>query len=265
MKRLLKKGDGILQNLNSSKYSVYVGSSEWIQIQDDAKNAENSQDIDDILYGTINDRTIVIKFGGLEKSKHEYEIANLIKTCNGFVNYYSSFTCSNDLSVLFGEKAKRNVILMPYYNMGSLADFTWTSKNLLTLHSCLYASCLAYIDAFLEKRFIHKKFHAGNIMLIGTNKHNHIYSKGIKVPIYSIEPLICDFEDSIIGDGNPIEYENFKYDLGKLFLMLPSFVPNIDLSRILNMATFIQITPDICSEDARRQLGDAISANIRLL
>lgn len=123
--------------------------------------------------------------------------------------------------------------------LGSMATYKW---DVHSLRSTLYLACLFYIDAFQEKGFIHNDFHAGNILLKTTKQTKIDFGDGYIVETNHIRPWICDFEKSVIGIdiNNPKLYGDFKYDLQKLFFLLPTFIHNIDKSGCVKISSFIE-------------------------
>jgi len=278
MKRLLKQTGGLSRSPNSAKYHVQTCSPEWIRIEEEIKRVQNARDIDiqksQILRGIMSDKAVMIKIGDSRDLDNEYAASQIVKGLKGFIKFYCFFTCDDDfreyfkgkrLSICKGPGSSMKVIVMPYFPMGSVASYAWTPENVGILNSCLYTACLYYIDAFKEKRFIHNDFHAANILLKHTKQRTLDFHDGITVTLMGVRPWIGDFEKSAIGNGSAIDYENFKYDIGKLFLLLPSLIPNIARSTIFNMAAFFQGVDDICSHNSRRLLWNHINDNVRVL
>ena len=278
MKLLLKQTGGLSRSPNSSKYYIQTCSPEWIKIEMEIKRVQNTRDIDiqksQILKGTMTDKAVMIKIGDSDDLTNEYTASQIVKGLKGFIKFYCFFTCNDDfreffkgkrLTICKGLGSSMKVIVMPYFPMGSIASYTWTPENINVLHSCLYIACLCYIDAFKMKRFIHNDFHAANILLKHTKQHTLDFHDGITVSLMGLRPWIGDFEKSVIGSGIPIDYEYFKYDIGKLFMLLPTLIPNIDRSTIYNMAIYFQNVDDICSKNSRMQLRTHINNNIKVL
>jgi hypothetical protein len=280
MKRLPKQLGGLSRNPNSSKYYIETCSPEWIRITNEIKKARDFRDIDiqksQLLQGTMKDEAVIVKIGDSQDIDNEYVAAQHVKRLKGFIKFYCFFTCNDDFREFFkgkrttickGSGTSMKVILMPYFPMGTLAapSKPWTLETVATLQSCLYVACLCYIDVYKQKRFIHNDFHAANILLKATTQPSMTFSDDISVRLNGVRPWISDFEKSAIGTGTQMDYENFKYDMAKLFYMLPTFLPQIDRSRILNVVVFFQTAANICSDDARRQLGHIIQENVRLV
>lgn len=280
MKRLSKLVGGLSRNPNSVKYYVNTCSPQWIRVVAEVKKVRDESDIDiqksQILQGTMGHEAVVIKIGDSLDMDREYATAQHVKTFKGFVKFFCFLTCDDDFREFFkgkrqtickGPGNRMKVIIMPFFQLGSIAGFPWTSGNVSILRSCLYVACLCYIDAFKTNRFIHNDFHAANILLKQTKESKLSFSGGITTTLKSVRPWIVDFEKSSIGSttsSTSKEYEDFRYDIAKLFYMLPTLVPQVDRSRILNVVTFFQNALDICSDESRRDLGSFIDANVNI-
>ena len=277
MKRLPKQVGGLSCNPNSVKYYVETCSPQWIRVVSEIKKARDKRDIDiqrNYAKGTMQQSAVVIKIGDSPDMDREYRAAQHVKTFKGFVKFLCFFTCNDDfreffkgqrLTICKGPGSTMKVIVMPYFPLGSIAGFPWTSDNILGLRSCLYVACLCYIDAFKKIQFIHNDFHAANILLKSSKQSTLTFSGGITVPLHNIRPWIVDFENSSIASTlSAKDYEDFRYDISKLFYMLPTLVPQVDRSRIMNIVTFFQNARDICSDEARMQLGSLIDANVQI-
>ena len=228
----------------------------------------------------MKEAAVIVKIGDSQDMDNEYAAAQYVKRLKGFVKFYCFFTCNDDFREFFkgkrttickGPGSSMKVIVMPYFPLRTIAApalasaASWTPENVATLRSCLYVACLCYIDAYKQNQFIHNDFHAANILLKATTQPSMTFSGDIVVPLNGVRPWISDFEKSAVSPGAPIDYQNFKYDMTKLFYMLPTFLPQIDRSRILNVVTFFQSVKDICSDDARRQLGHVIQENVHIV
>ena len=118
----------------------------------------------------------------------------------------------------------------------------------------------------LQETLLHsQRFHAANILLKTTKQQHLSFSSEITVPLHGLRPWIGDFEKSIIGTRTRRDYEDFRYDISKLFFLLPSFVAQIDRCSIMNIPTFFQTAADICSDDARSHLSCIIDHNLNVL
>jgi serine/threonine protein kinase len=277
MRRLLKQTGGLSRNPNSTKYYVSSCSPEWIHIEKELKIAHDMRDIDiqksQILIGTMLSNDIVVKIGDSNDLTNEYTIAQQIKKFKGFVKFLCFFTCHDDFREFFkGQRihlckslgTTMKVIIMPFYPLGSIASYRWSKDNMNILHSCLYIACICYIDAYKEKGFIHNDFHAANILLKETKQSNLVFSGNIITRLYGIRPWIMDFEKSQIDTHTKKGYEDFKYDLSKLFFMLPTMVKEIDRATILNVPTYLQSINDICSDSSRNKLLEVIVKNVQV-
>jgi len=277
MRRLLKQTGGLSRNPNSTKYYVSSCSPEWIHIKKELKIAHDMRDIDiqksQILIGTMLSNDIVVKIGDSNDLTNEYTIAQQIKKFKGFVKFYCFFTCQDNFREFFkgqrihlckGTGTSMKVIIMPFYPLGSIASYKWSESNIHILRSCLYVACLCYIDAYRDRGFIHNDFHVANILLKPTKQSHLLFSGNLKTELYGIRPWIMDFEKSQIDSHTKKGYEDFKYDLSKLFFLLPTLIKEIDRAIILNIPAYLQSISDICSDQSRHALGEIIVKNIRV-
>lgn len=252
MRRLLKITGGILRNPNSSKYYIEQCSPEWIHIENEIKYVEYERDIDiqksQLLKAIMNHKEIIVKIGENTDLDNEYKIATKIKKYKGFIKFICFFTCRDNFREFFKGKRKTlckgsgpimKTIVMPYYPLGSIGSYPWAADTIGVLRSCLYVACLCYMDAFDSIGFVHNDFHAANILLKETSQTSLTFSNGLKVPLYGLRPWIMDFEKSVVGEKTARRIEDFRYDLCKLFFLLPSFISFISLNAVLNIGSYI--------------------------
>jgi hypothetical protein len=277
MKRLPKQTGGLSRSPNSSKYFIEVCSPDSVRVKKEIKLVTNSRDIDiqksKLLLSIMDYQNVVVKIGDSPDIKVEYEMSQHVKNLKGFIKFYCFFTCNDDFREFFkgkregickGPGGQMQVIIMPYFPMGSIASYTWTNDNINVLKSCLYAACLCYIDANVKKHFIHNDFHAANIMMKSTKQRSLQFKGEINVKLYGARPWIGDFEKSVIGSESLKDEADFRYDLRKMFFLLPTFIKNINSDEMSKINRFLNSTDDLTSDDFRRDLGNVIAANIVL-
>lgn len=92
---------------------------------------------------------------------------------------------------------------MPYFKLGRIDKFEW-SKDLIELKSVLKQTCFALLSAYEKHKFIHKDTHLGNILVKKNNHQNKTiqYTSNITLTILTYEPIIMDFDRSIIDSEN---------------------------------------------------------------
>lgn len=249
--KLQKSSGGMSRNPNSEKYflSICQESSEenkfdWVRILSEIKKV-NERDVifqkSQILLADMKDNheKVIIKIGEDEKIAHEYLISKKLYKCKGFVKFVCFFHCEDNFRDFFHGKKRSlcksrgdsmKIIIMPFFPLGSIAGFLWNEENINVLRNCLAIACLQYADAYLKTHFVHNDFHAGNILL----KHSKE-----RVMIGGVRPWICDFENSKFDDSD-VAFQDFKYDLQKLFFLLPSMIANIEKSRAARIASEIE-------------------------
>ena len=251
LNRLPKEVGSLSRSINTAKYHITTCQSEinkrktsggWIEIIGMLKKVME-RDIDiqksQILKANLTATgDIIVKIGDNASIKQEYEMASKLSRLKGFVKFICFFECEDDFREHFGQmprsticKGEGNsmkVILMPYFKLGSIAQYKWNPINLHVLKSCIKHACLSIIIAFNEKNIIHGDFHPANVVLKETKQKVIVYqSLNLEIPTNNIRTWIMDFE-------NTREYQSvdayralgdFYYDLQKFFMMLASFVP----------------------------------------
>lgn len=278
--KLQKIIGGLSRNPNSQKYFIkgLESQANLIKVLKELKKVA-PRDIDfqksQLLESTLDKTAVIIKIGDNNDMDNEYTISKSLRRTKGFIKFLGYFTCEDDFREFF--QGKRNtictgkgnmkVIIIPYYELGSLASYNWSSQNIITLQSSLYLSCLFYMDAYIEKGFIHNDFHAGNILLKSTKQSIIEFNSNLIVKTTGIRPWICDFEKSVIAYdvSNERLFNDFKYDLQKLFFLLPTFIKSIDKSGCTKISTFIETNLKMNNiKDVQKSLGEIINANIKM-
>ena len=279
MQYLPKQDGGILRNYNSAKFFIKTCSPQWVRVYNEIKKVHNERELDiqksQLLLGAYKDVDVVIKIGDTPDIENEYTISQHIYKYKGFVKFMCHFTCDDDFREFFNGKRTNickgpgnsmKVIIMPYFDLGSIAGFAWINTNVHILRSCLYIACMCYIDAYNACGFIHNDFHSANILLKRTKQKTLKFTHcDINVDLYGIRPWIMDFEKSIIMPHSSKGYQDFKFDIAKIFFTLPSLNKNISNASVLNIVTFIQNTGDICTSNACKQLYNIINTNIQIV
>ena len=268
LNRLSKEVGSLSRTPNSAKYHITTcqpkinrikTSLGWIEIIGMLKKVME-RDIDiqksQILKAKLKEATgdIIVKIGDNASIKQEYEMASKLSRLKGFVKFICFFECEDDFREHFGQTSRTTickgegtsmkVILMPYFKLGSMAQFSWNASNLHLLKSCIKHACLSIIIAFNEKNIIHGDFHPANVVLKDTKQSVIEYhSLNLKIPTNKIRTWIMDFENTreYQSDQSNDAYRalgDFYYDLQKFFMMLASFVP-IDRNRMASITKTI--------------------------
>lgn len=194
-------------------------------------------------------------------------MSNKLKSIKGFIKYICYFECNDNYRRYFdkskipnelchGPGTQMKIILMPYYLLGSIANYKWTSENIDLLRSVIKSAVLTVIYAYNNKGIVHGDFHAGNVVLKNT-KQKSISFDGIRIELFGMRTWIMDFENTYISDKGNLEHlADFYYDLKKFFTLLQTHIRNIDKIGISKIESFInrlslnqnKLTHDDCEE-----------------
>lgn len=268
LSRLYKQNGagGFSRNPNNEKYYVDTCARDastkpdWIKIIRELKRVhprdidiQKSQLLDAERAQPHGDR-VVVKIGDASSGiKNEFRMSKSLGKIKGFVKFVCHFTCADDFRDFFqgtrtgvcnnkshqASEQQMHVAIMPFFPLGSVAGFSWTKDNLAALHSMLMMACVAYANAFLIKGFVHNDFHAANILLKPT-KQKEMYDG---IPTHGMRPWICDYENSYIatitGDARR-PFADFKYDLQKLFFLLPTLSPRVARTGVVKVAALVE-------------------------
>ena len=215
----------------------------WIELEQMLKKVAR-RDIDlqksQLLIAQKQSQKIVVKLGN-QKVKGEYDMGCKVRNVKGFVKFICYFECEDDFYRYFEVETgylcrdagkSMSVLLMPYFEMGSLGGYSWSHENNHVLRSCIKHACCSLVTAFQEKRFVHGDFHPLNVLL-KPSKESAITYGDIEVPVHGIRPWIMDFENSYIATAdNQRALVDFFYDLKKFFILLPHFIPAVQKTSI---------------------------------
>jgi len=209
-----------------------------------------------VLLGVLDQYgKVVVKIGSTSDIQNEFTISNSLRNSKGFVKYICSFACEDDFrtvrehtSLCKGPGDSMNVIVMPYFPLGSLALYKWNTDSIHLLHSCLKHSFLSVVSEFHTSGFIHGDFHAGNVLIKQTKHKSLSYSiHGIGVfqdiPTYGIRTWIMDYEKSkFVSPSNLYEemvaWNDFSYDITKFFMFLKETI-SINLSTVQPISMYV--------------------------
>lgn len=187
-----------------------------------------------ILIGKIDitQKTIVVKFESYKEMENEYIVSKQIYDTKipNFIKYYCFFSCEEDISkfkILETERKQlplceksgktTGFILMPFYQMGSIANCRWKKYNLDILKNVLIQVSCALFSSYQELKFVHLDLHLDNILLRKTKKQEISYtsiSKNIKT--LGFYAIIMDFGRAKLNAS----YQEFKTSLMKMFTLL---------------------------------------------
>lgn len=231
----------------------------WLQIIKGIKFPLTDYDKSRILLGHLKRYgSVIVKIGDSSEILNEYEKSKILHKIKGFVKYICFFECKDDFRsvpshdrnyICDGVGDTMKVILMPYFSLGSMAQYKWNSDNLHILKSCLKHSLVSYLTAFYGMNLIHNDFHAGNILLKATKQARIIYDipevGSYTLPTHGIRPWIMDFEKMDYANYSSsynkiISLNNFYFDINnRLFGYLPGSIKNFNMVTVLPISMYL--------------------------
>jgi hypothetical protein len=192
-----------------------------------------------LTYMNKNEKLIAKIGDNLSNLKQEYEIGQRLEKLRGYIRFLCFFTCTDDFMRHPNSSNKKlcdstknktmDVIIMPYYELGSLGDFSWSNENIVELQLCIKQLLLYSIVNFERYGLIHGDLHAKNILLKKTDNNYPLkYKVGnktftIRRSMYDI--VIMDFENSMFDKQ---DINAFYIDFNKFFILLSSFIKHIN-------------------------------------
>lgn len=240
----------------------------WINIIKTLKFPLQDFDKSRILLAKLEEhQDIVVKIGDDESIRKEYEYSKKLYKIKGFVKFICYFEC-NDNFLLFPNKTRNylcngvgsqmKVIIMPYFELGSIGFYLWTNENIKILRTSIKHSILTYITAFVLG-YLHGDFHPGNVLLKKTKQTSITYVFDNIGEISNMETngfrtWIMDFENTReINKNNKADLLDFYFDIQKFFILLQDhrFIRNIDktsslpLLQCINHYMNLLIYPDL--------------------
>ena len=160
---------------------------------------------------------IIVKMGRENTTiRKEYSISeHLHKTnCSGFIKFICIFECYDDNSsdkICQGtpeQNTKKDVIIMKYFNEGSIKNHFWTNMNFHILRSILIQTIYSLVVAYHKTGFIHNDLHLDNILIKRTTRTHSNYQidkLDIETETNNYTCVIMDFENCFFTDkSSPI-------------------------------------------------------------
>ena len=210
----IKSNSRTQHNLNSEKYIITCQdrirsdnptTNEWLNIVGALKKT-NQRDLNRVLKGILDKKkTVAIKISKNESLQKEYTIATLLQDIPGFLRPYCFFQCEDDFkehpsasrtSLCRGPGTSMKVLVMPYFDEGSMRDFNWVSKP-DALIACLLQLFCSLMQAYESKGILHSDTHLDNVLLKKTTVTSVDYilgGKRVSVPTGGYFITIMDFE-----------------------------------------------------------------------
>jgi hypothetical protein len=207
----------------------------------------NSKVVEGIMFKT--NTKVVVKIGEKINIDKEYDINFQLKHLKGFVRYltklnFSSveylckFSCKDNLDKYISKedpdinsgmcepngKNQTNAIIMPYYELKSILNYSWNKENFILFKKLIKDTIKILLDANAEIGFLHNDVHLENIML--KNKQDEIQVK------------IIDFELSTINEINKNNLILLGQNFKKLFVDCISKIDFINLDSIVKCIKF---------------------------
>jgi hypothetical protein len=236
MATALKKSSSTTSKQESTKYKLDCQSkltpetsdtSTWLNVLKKIPNVN-------ILIGNIDisKKTIVVKFESYKEMEREYEISKKLydSKLQNFIKYYCFFSCNEDrkkfemletkskkLPLCTGPGTNTGFIIMPFYKLGSIAMYKWSTGNLHILKNILVQLVFALCDSFETIGFVHQDLHLYNVLLRKTKKKEICYkniNKSVKTE--GFYPIIMDFGRAKVSAS----FKEFKTTLLKMFSLL---------------------------------------------
>jgi len=174
-----------------------------------------------LFYGLLQEHNInekivakIMKRTKKNTNRIEYNYGKLLENIEGFIRFICLLECKTNIHKIHNkteeteeieEKSicintggiQKEILISPYYEVGSMENFYWNETNIPIFKSCLKQIILSFYYAYKMHRFIHNDFHYGNVLLEETNE-NEIRYEYIIVETNGYKTVIMDFDNSYI-------------------------------------------------------------------
>jgi serine/threonine protein kinase len=214
---LLPKNRGSSISSETSKYYIKCDAIDTANRIKIVKLLQKQRDEDSrvlLAYLEKNDgkMNIVVKMARENTTiRKEYFISeHLHKTnCSGFIKFICIFECYDNNSsdkICQGtpeKNTKKEVLIMKYFNEGSVKSHAWSNSNFHILRSILIQTVYSLVVAYHNTGFIHNDSHLDNILIKRTRRtHNHYKfdRHNIEIETNNYTCIIMDFENCFFTD-----------------------------------------------------------------
>jgi len=160
---------------------------------------------------------IVVKMGRDNTTiRKEYSISEHLhkRKCSGFIKFICMFEYYDDNSpdkICQGipeQDTKKEVIIMKYFNEGSVKCHSWTNTNFHILRCILIQTVYSLVVAYHRTGFIHNDLHLDNILVKRTTRPHNSYQidkLDVETETNKYTCVIMDFENCFFTDkSSPI-------------------------------------------------------------
>jgi serine/threonine protein kinase len=201
---------------NTSKYYIKCDAIDTANRIEIVKLLQKQRDEDSRVLLAYLDKNhskvnIVVKMGRENSTiRKEYSISqHLHKTnCSGFIKFICIFECydnnSTDKICQGTEKdTKKEVLIMKYFNEGSVKSHAWSNSNFHILRSILIQTIHSLVVAYHNTGFIHNDLHLDNILIKRTTRTHNTYQidrRSIEIETNNYTCIIMDFENCFFTD-----------------------------------------------------------------
>lgn len=183
---------------------------EWLHVVG-ALKPPMQKDIHRVLEGILEKRKkVAIKVSSSKLIYKEYKIAEELSAIPGFIRPYCFFECEDSYtefpskertSLCKGPGSSMKILVLPFFEEGSMRSWNWAKKPIALLHACLLQCIASLFQAYETKGILHSDTHLDNVLLkkttIGEVKYT-LEGHTIHVPTEGYMIALMDFEMSIV-------------------------------------------------------------------
>lgn len=222
MSRLLHKNRSSSISSETYKYYVKCDAIDTANRIEIVKLLQKQRDADSrvllaYLEKDSSKMNIVVKMGRDNGTiRKEYSISEHLHkmNCSGFIRFICIFECYDNNSsdkICQGtpeKNTKKEVLIMKYFNEGSVKSHAWTHSNFHILRSILIQTIYSLVVAYHNTGFIHNDSHLDNILVKRTTRKQNKYQidrRSIEIETNNYTCIIMDFENCFFTDkSSPI-------------------------------------------------------------